>query len=94
MKEDNCCGHNGHHTLFPELVVTFHQRIIRRVCGTLYHDIDRWLLLSAGIRFVDKPSVEEQSVGGRFQPRERIVHAGNKTHGERVFSQSADQILV
>lgn len=85
MKADYHCGHSGHHTLFPELVVTIYQCIIRCVCGTLYYSTDRRFLLSAGIRFMDKSFVEEQLVGGRFQPRERIVHAGNQVNGKRVF---------
>lgn len=70
MKADFHCGHSGHHTLFPELVATLHQSIIRCVCGTLYNNTDRRFLLPVGIRFMDKPSVEEQLVGRRFQPRE------------------------
>ena len=70
MKENNYCGHSGCHTLFPELVVTIYQCIIRCVCDTLYYNTDRRFLLPAGIRSMDKPSVEEQFTGGRFQYRE------------------------
>lgn len=94
MKADFHCGHSGHHTLFPKLVVAVHQRIIRCMCGTLYNNTDRRFLLPVGIRFMDKPSVEEQFIGGCFQYRERIFHAGNQVDGKRVFRQSADQVLV
>ena len=70
MKEDNCCGHSGHYTLFPELVVVVRQCIIRWVCGIVCHDFNQWFLLSVSIRFMDKSSVEEQLVRGRFQPGE------------------------
>ncbi len=70
MKEDNCCGHSGQHTFFPELVVVVHQCIIKCVCGIVCHDFNQWFLLSVSIRFMDKPSVEEQLVRGRFQQGE------------------------
>ena len=69
-------------------------RIIRCMRHTLYHDIGRRLFQSVGIRIVDKPSVEEQFTGGRFQYWEWIVHAGNSPYGKRIFRQSTDQILV
>ena len=94
MKADYHCGHIRHPVVFLQLVATVRQCFIRCLCRALYHDADRWLLLSAGIRFVDKPSVEEQSVGGRFQYRERVFYAGNKVDGKRIFCQSADQVLV
>ena len=53
MKENNYCGHSGCHTLFPELVVTVHWRIIRCMRHTLYRDIGRRFLLPVGIRFMD-----------------------------------------
>lgn len=90
MEADYHCGHSGHHTLFPELVVIIYQCIIRCVCGTLYYNTDRRFLLSAGIRFMDKSPVEEQFIRGRFQYRERIFHAGNPPYGKRVFRQSAN----
>ena len=68
MKADYHCGDCGYYTLFSELVVTIYPCVIRGVCGTLYHNTDRWFLLSAGIRFMDKSFVEEQLVGGCFQP--------------------------
>ena len=43
MEADYHCGHSGHHTLFPELVVIIYQCIIRCVCGTLYYNTDRRL---------------------------------------------------
>lgn len=94
MKADYHCGHSGHHSLFPELVVIIYQCIIRCVCGTLYYNTDQRFLLSAGIRFMDKPPVEEQSIRRRFQYRERVFYAGNQIDGKRVFRQSTDQILV
>ena len=60
----------------------------------LYLYIDKRFPLPAGLRFVDKPVIEEQPLRGRLQYRERVFHAGNKADGERVFHQPAHQILV
>ena len=56
--------------------------------------VDKRFPLPARLRFMDKPVIEEQPLRGRFQHRERVIYAGNKADGERVFHQSAYQILV
>lgn len=55
MKADYHCGHIRHPVVFLQLVAAVRQCFIRCMCRTLYHDTDRRFLLSAGVRFMDKP---------------------------------------
>ena len=43
---------------------------------------------------MDEPIAEEQPYGRRFQYGKRIVYAGNTAIAERIFRESANQILV
>lgn len=94
MKENRYRGSCGCHTVFLQLVAALPQCLIRGMCRALYRNINRRFLLSAGFRTMGKSVAEKQSVGGRVQYGERVVHAGDPSDGKRIFHQSADQILV
>ena len=54
----------------------------------------RRLRLPLGRRGMDVPPAPAELDGGRVQQRERILHAGDPAHRERVFRQSAHPFLV
>ena len=66
MKANYHCGHIRHPVVFLQLVAAVRQCFIRCLCRALYHDTDRRFLLSAGVRFMNKPFAQKQSAWRRF----------------------------
>ena len=78
----------------PQLVDTRLAAAHRGECGSLHLYDNRRVCVPADGGTIYEPSVEEQPDGGCLQSGERILHAGDKALGKRVFGQSSDPVLL